>query len=388
MPRTPSKLGYSYFSLLFRYSITDPQSVTEVFMFYKISWNAQLASAIALFITSFYFEASVLLAYISIPLVAIVTAGALECSKVLTIILYRYFRTQQDAVYPFTVAFWTTVFRSGLIVFSLIATVMFFAASFDRPRIESVRQHDLSELQTNYQQQQARLDQEVQRLYNDTLPALQERYQAQREHENANHINSLGALQSLLTEEMDNVVNGRFIGRRYQALEARLSEERSSFSSRQMQNNQAHEQVVEKLRDETEQRITTERAELHANFQARAEQVKSAQYLQDDRVNHPVTVAAVRMVNHLSPWEISIIHLSLVFAILLSLLLELGILVTFEHITITYLPIFAAQVKGEQSLRTRKAEVAAELKEYELRDLPAVNKVKHWLKQLGGESAL
>lgn len=336
-------------------------------MFQKFSWSGQLLAGLILFGVSFWLEGLVLTAYLGTPWLGFAVAGGLEASKVLAIVLYRILREQTQVAYPVGVRRVAIAFRGALLVLSTACSVMFLAQQLDRPAMEAVRAADRAQADDEYWQALS-LVQETHRRRGETLQAeLSAQERRQREDLGRRYLPAITALEAKLDAEMNNVVGGEFKGKRYRELEARLKSEKEAYawalaradSSRSLERTALAE--LEESHDAQLRRLAEER-------EARAAVIRSANYVDDDRVEHPTARAFVSVLAAVFAWQPSTPQFVFFFSLFLSLTMELGIVVAFEHITLARLPVFMAEHRSDLHRRRKQVEVDSELRSFEMDD--------------------
>ena len=306
--------------------------------FFRLSWLLQLLVGITLFSVSFLLQGQVLLGFLTIPALAWALAFSLEASKALAIVWHRYLRSARH-VYPVSTQWISAIFRIGLLTLSLICSLLFIGEHLDRPRLAQVRQQDLRQLETEATQALARFEQDK----SASLAALHQR--------NASRVSPLQSaaeqrierLEASLQREMDNVVKGQFKGPRYRELAQRLEKEKADLERLLQQNAEASAKEEERLLAD----MAAKKTALLDKFKAERQRLHAKRYLHDERAADPRVVALVNLIAGLFGVAPSPEALIFVFAILLGVLLELGIVLAFDTITVSMAPVIRAQHDGE-----------------------------------------
>lgn len=315
--------------------------------FFRISWSVQLLVGLGLFIVSFMIESTVLQAFIATPLLAVLLAAALETGKAIAIIWHRYLGLHLDdsRLYPRSTRFASAVFRLGLVGLSVLCSLLFLSDNLDRPNLSEVRQGDLVRVEQQFSQDIANLEKslllrgeqltERQRVeYNDIRQVFAQR---------------IARLETDLKAEMDNVVNGTFKGPRYEEIEAQLALAIQARDGRLEKLSEIHRQQKALLDNELSAEETAGRHRLRTELEAQREQLMARDYADDERANDTRIVAFLKVTE--SVFDVTVLPLQFVFAfsILLSLLMEIGILLAFETVTVAMMPAVKAQ--HEEALR-------------------------------------
>jgi len=334
--------------------------------FYNISWSLQLAVGLVLFGVTAVLEAMVLAAYLESLWLGVFVAAGLEAAKVLTIVLYRILNGHAGVPYPRGVRWLTLGFRGMLFGLSAACSVMFLAQHLDRPAMERVRAADLATAGTRYRQDLAAAQAGYIERRDRALARLAAQDKREREALTRRYQPAITALEAKLDAEMDNVVGGEFKGKRYKELQARLAEEKDAYT----QALAALERAVANRPTDRLEHLEAERRDreeqLAARYTAEMSAIRNADYQGDARVEHPMARAFVGVLAAVFEHQPTTLQFVFYFALFLSLTMELGIWVAFEHITLARLPVFAAGYRAELAVAGKEVETDSELREFEL----------------------
>lgn len=310
--------------------------------FHKVSWGVQLLVGIGLFSLSFLIQSQVMVEFIQGFWLAVGIAAALELGKAMSIIWHRFMTMNKEIHYPFLTLAASATFRVGLIALSLWCSILFISDALNAPNSESVRAADMALAE---QQMQERLGafKEGQNL---ELSALQNSQQEQMAVLKQRYQGQIDALQGLITKEMDNSVNGQFIGPRYKELQRRLETTTSEYDAalNRLQDKQSVE--LSSLRQEQSASREVVQAEALKALTEKQTTIQETDYNDDERAGHPMVLAFVKVMNDVIGWQMSNSNFVLAFAVLISLLIEIGILIAFENVTVLYPTIFAAKKRS------------------------------------------
>lgn len=337
-------------------------------MFRKLSWTAQLLAGVTLFGISLLLEALVLSHYLGITELAFFLAAALEASKALTVILYRVMKTQPVVRYPISVQAAVLVFRVGLLGLSAACSVMYLADRLDRPFLNEVRTADQAHIEANLAAQLDRMERAYTRDRAERISVLE----AQRKVAEQTLVERSGAtireLEHLLTQEMDNVVGGNFEGPRYRALQVRLREEKAAFNQRLG----ALQQKFNERRNLNLERLDAPHRDNMAKARAAAERrltrLNAADYADDERVQNAMVRAFLSVTNEVMHTDLGALHFVFFFSLFLSVLIELGIVVAFENLTLAQLPIFALEEVTSRKLKEQLIQTQEALRGLDIDD--------------------
>ena len=128
--------------------------------FFKLAWAVQLLVGVALFGVSFYIENEILQAFFAAPVVALVLALSLETGKAASIVWHRYLAQGASEDYPPITRLVSAGFRGGLVMLSLLCSLLYLGVQLDRPNLDAVRDAELAAIDTELAQALARLDAE------------------------------------------------------------------------------------------------------------------------------------------------------------------------------------------------------------------------------------
>ncbi|MGH8479288.1 MAG: hypothetical protein ACREXK_06890 [Gammaproteobacteria bacterium] len=198
-------------------------------MFRKLSWAAQLAAGVALFGISFLLEGLVLAAFLGNAALAFTLTAALEVSKALTIVLYRFMKNQTVTAYPASTRALVLSFRAALFLLSAACSVMYLAEELDRPGLEGARAADLRRLDEEHNAGLARLREEHDSERRQALQGLEGRYREQAGAIAERYVPAIRDLEQARDREMGIAVKGQFAGPRYREIERRLGEEKAAY---------------------------------------------------------------------------------------------------------------------------------------------------------------
>lgn len=335
-------------------------------MYMKISWSIQLLAGILLFAISFLIEWRVLAAYLDNLYLGAALAAALELSKALTIVLYRFVIAQQQQGYPASVRVLTLIFRLSLLGLSLVCSVMFLAQRLDRPYLASVRAQDQQQLSRRHQQQLSQLRSDHQQQLQQTLAGLRANQQQRLQAANKDGQHRIARLEQQLTAEMDNRIGGSFRGPRYRELEQRLAREKAELNNTLTAIASDAQTAIAHLRNTASDALNTALDTTRARQRSETAQLQQRDYRDDPRVHSPLLYAFLQVADRVFNWHTDPLVFVFWFSLFLALLMELGILVAFEILTLSHLPLFQAQHELNLAIQRKRADTRSELAEFDL----------------------
>lgn len=340
--------------------------------FLKLSWIIQLAVGICLFTVSFLIEKQVLETFIATPLLALLLAGSLELGKAVAIIWHRFMNDLPRAQYPMSVRFTSGIFRSGLVLLSMLCSLLFLSGSLDRPNLDSVRTEEI-----RYQNKD--LDEYIQRTeaqYQDKIATLKNSQQEEYQQLTNDFSRRIAIIQNELTLEMGNVVNGTFKGPRYAEIESRLNQEKdlrdATLKTLLTENKKQFSDEAKRLRNAME----TKQESAYIEAKKAKSDIRKNDFSEDERANDPLIVSFLKVVKSVAGAEFMPLQFVFAFSLLISLLMEIGILLAFNTITLSILPALKATHAADLSHDVLQTEMEKEVREDEIRHEEAVNKIR------------
>jgi len=317
-------------------------------IFFNSSWLGQLIVGCGLFACSFLIEYQILAHFITPPLLALALSITLEGGKVAAVIWHYYLGYLASEAYPLSVRFSSLVFRAGLFLLSLMCSMLFLTARLDRPNLNQVRQQRLAAVM-----EQARNDAEhIRERFAEKRRLLQKRQQQQRMAMTNQHTARIKMLETMLRNEMNNVINGVFKGPRYREIERRLTLARQDFQQELDAQRQRHDQAAHALEQELDQTIMA----IQNKADQRRQQIIENDYGSDRDVHDQRIMALLDTVDAIFHYRWHPLQFVFFFSILISLLMETGIMLAFSTITMAIAPVLHARHMEElekESVRVR-----------------------------------
>ncbi len=330
--------------------------------FFITALAVQLLVGAGLFSISLLIEYQVLQAFLLTPAIALALAVVLEGGKAAAIVWHRFLSSQPQA-YPQSTQLASTAFRVGLLFLSLLCSLLYLANHLDRPNLNTVRAADLSQVEQRLQQSLAQIDD----AGKSRIEALRQRQQAEQRELLQVHQHRLDALQQKLDGEMNNVVHGQFKGPRYLEVERLIEKEQAALEAASTALSEKHEKQMARLIEHQESRTADQRTVLETQARKERNLIAHSDYANDDRVNEPYVVAFTSLSRALLPVEIAPMQFVFGFALLLSLLVEVGILLAFDTVTVTLLPALRSQHQEQLETELLKSRANATARQETIR---------------------
>ncbi|MDM8523752.1 hypothetical protein QUF80_10310 [Desulfococcaceae bacterium HSG8] len=265
-----------------------------------------------------------------------------EAAKIGTIIVYGLlFRTRTDI--PSDTVRLVRVFQFFLIALSFVCSLAMVALNLDRPNLEAVRAGDKKQAEADYMRDydviETRHDAEIKGLksrfgskYDEAHRQLKAYYEPKIDH-----------ARNELRQEMDNVVSGTFKGERYREferqknlLEVEYHEKLGALSAQRAGAGENLEAAIGAK--EEERRMAVEN--LSERKKAALDKIETGSYIHDDRVNNRMINAVLMTLNQgvfgLIGLEIRQVNFVCGFSILIAILIELCIYITFYSAVLNF----------------------------------------------------
>jgi hypothetical protein len=335
--------------------------------FFKGSWLIQLIVGIGLFLCSFFLEYRILLSFLSPQYLALFLAITLERGKVSAIIWHYYLVHLSSREYPGSIRSTSFFFRLGLMFLSLLCSQLYLSAHLDRPNLEKVRKGELQAIEQGLNSDRARLE----KLFLKQKSLLI----AQQKAELATGLRQWDAriqkLDFLLLSEMDNVVNGIFKGARYKEFEQRLTAEKAN-----------RRQAMEEMRSHHARRLDdldsfyfNRRKNVENESSRKRQYILSKDYATDERANDPHIIAFMKVLDSLFHKTLLPLQFVFFFSLLLSGLMEAGILLAFSTVTIAVAPVFKVHLEEAVEKEAMMARVTGEAEREDFLHGAAINRI-------------
>lgn len=239
--------------------------------------------------------------------------------------------------YPFTTRLVSKMFLGGLLALSLLSSALLLTDNLNNIRLK----HQLQDQQLTA----------IETFTKEKIAALQERQKQERQQFNTQQTQSMeslnqdiAALQRAIQLEMDNVVNGTFKGQRYaehQAQYAARLQEKESLRTRQLNELRIYEADLAHAYQQEEALLLQQEAQKKQN-------VREMFNPDDPRTNDPMVVSFLMSLESMNlPWIPTPSQFIFLFAFMLSLLMELGIVLAFENVVLALSPILKLRLQGE-----------------------------------------
>ncbi len=189
------------------------------------------------------------------------------------------------------------------------------------------------------------------------------------------HQRQVDALETLLRAEMDRVVGGVFKGPRYQELERRLEAARAASESALAVLAERHRREAAEAAARADH-LATARQALHTEADARRRAVRESRFDQDDRTHNPLVITLIRLAADVFDRTVTAPQFAFALALFLSVLVELGIVLAFDTITLAVIPALAAQHREAVLEEALAAEVEGAAVRDAMRHREAMDRVR------------
>lgn len=341
--------------------------------FLNTSWAIQLAVGICLFTVSFLIEKRVLEAFITTSTLALLLAASLELGKAVAIIWHRYMSYQTVTDYPFSVRFASNTFRMGLVGLSMICSLLFLSNNLDRPNLDIVKTAETSRNETRLNVKLERIENQKQQRLTLIKKNQNEAYQRIKKGFDLR----LSILERQRKTERDNVVNGTYKGPRYAEILTRQKQLRRLADKTLKKMLARHKQAYF-----TEQRLIlkeslNKREKAFEQSDNNQDKIQISDFANDERANDTRIVSFLKVVESVFNIHVLPLQFVFIFSLLISMLMEIGILLAFNTITLSILPALKASHDADLSRELLYTEIKKESKEDEIRHKEAINKIRN-----------
>ncbi|MCB1866616.1 MAG: hypothetical protein KDG50_14455 [Chromatiales bacterium] len=350
-------------------------------IFYITTRAALIFVGVALFGVSLFFESHVLARISGVAVMGMSIAATLEIGKAAAIIWHRFLVASAAPQYDRRSRLISGGFRAGLLVLSILCSVLYLGTQLDRPGLEAQRKADLEAAEQADRDARGTFA----RRQSEARDALTRTQAEERQRTAQTHAGRVAEFEAALTAEMDNVQNGSFVGSRYRTFESRLERARADETT-------ALEALAERhagLRAQLDARQQREAEEfLHARSRAHEQALAAVlanDYANDPRVNDRMVTSFLTLVAESGGPRLSTYGFVLLFALLLSLLIEAGILLAFELVTVLLLPLMLSRYRAEIAAAERHVRFEAEREadiDTHLHDIDRVQRARRGLDDL------
>ena len=348
--------------------------------FFNGSWAGQLLIGFGLFLCSLFIEYQVLIHFISPPSLAVLLCVTLEGGKVAAVIWHYYLGCLGDGAYLLSIRIASAVFRFGLVLLSILCSMLFLTSHLDRPNLARIRRQRVEQLNreealiierktSDYQQAAAALTREQRREVEDSA------------RQNSHRVDEL---EALLLKEMDNVVGGVFKGKRYREIARRLAAEKKTAANQAQSMRLRHFNEQQQIRRELEDSL----AAIRRDFSEKKQRLRKEDFSDDEAVNDARIVALLKTMHTMFGLDIRSQQFVFFFSILVSLLMETGIMLAFATITMAIAPVLHERHIGEMELEAARLRAETVQAREETRHHASMARVKQAAENIVGEAAV
>ena len=337
-------------------------------LFFNSSWIGQLFVGFGLFFCSFFIQYQVLVHFVSPRPLAMLLCVTLESGKVAAVVWHYYLGCLDDAAYPFSIRLSSAVFRFGLVTLSLVCSMLFLTDRLDRPNLNRIRQQRLTALAAEATKE----TRELEKSYKRRQQQLIHRQQQETGNLTGRYDQRINELTRMLRQEMDNVVNGVFKGPRYQEIERLLTMEKQDrqLALSRLQSRQAT--ALLSLEQDEQQGLV----QLQETFRARRQQLRENDFAGNDQVHDHRIVSLLNTFDSIFHRRCLPLQFVFFFSILISLLMETGIILAFATITMAIIPALHTHHYTGLETEELRVETSQNIRQEDLRGRAAMEKVR------------
>jgi hypothetical protein len=284
-------------------------------------------------------------------------------------------KNQTVTPYPASTRVLVLSFRAALFLLSAACSIMYLAEQLDRPGLEGARAADLERLDDEHAAALARLIEEHDRDRREALRGLEERYRARAGAIAERYLPAIRDLEEALDREMGIAVRGRFAGPRYREIERRLAEEKAAYERERERLGAEETREQNRLGDTLAKRYGGAKEKADEAHHRRRQALSRDDYVGDGRVENALVDAFITVTNRVLGTGLHTLHFVFTFSLFLSLLIEIGIWVAFENLTLAHLPIFVAEQEVAIGLGQKRAATEGDLRGFQMEEALMQGKV-------------
>ena len=347
--------------------------------FFNGSWAGQLLIGFGLFLCSLFIEYQVLIHFIIPPSLAVLLCVTLEGGKVAAVIWHYYLGALGDGVYLPSIRIASAVFRFGLVLLSILCSMLFLTSHLDRPNLARIRGQRLQQLN----QEKERIIERKTRDYQQAAADLTREQRREAEASARQSSRRVDQLEALLLKEMDNVVGGVFKGKRYREIAQRLASEKETADNQVKSMRLRHFNEQQQLRREQADSL----AAIRRDFAEKRQRLLKADFTDDEAVNDVRIVAFLKTMQTMFALDLQPRQFVFLFSILISLLMETGIMLAFATITTAIAPVLHERHIGEMELEATRLRAETVQAREETRHHASMARIKQAAENIVGEAS-
>ena len=309
-------------------------------------------TGILLFLVSLSIEGLVLSSMLGTVVIGFGFALALELAKVITVLAkpLLHAATGRESL---AVSVSLPALRAGLVLISVACSTTYLALHIDRPYLERVRAADLAAVNQEISAKRRTFESELDTSRKADLARVKQVFDTNSLRLEKQQLPLIRDLEKQLKAEMDNVVKGEFIGKRYKEFERRLLHAQAQYDAELKQYTNEYQQQLTMLNQQYDTRLVDMRKQVEETEKQRLNSIHTDNYANDERVSLPLIRAARQLLNGAFRLPVSDLVIGLMFALILALVAEIALYCVFSHtaellsaVLIAQYSIWHAEVTG------------------------------------------
>ncbi len=310
----------------------------------KKLWLFNIAVGIGAFLISLILEYNILASITQRPYSAFILTLVLESAKVMTVVFNRFIEERRGTSVPDSVANLSLFFKAGLITLSLICSVALISKGLDSPNLENLKNQDEKRIQSSFNEKTEFLKSQRRLRLEQMTSEIKEKYEKRHSELDSYYLPKISETERLRAEEFQNVGRGGLrrgpvwneYNRQLESLNRDYKREKERLRSAENTELEKHigkieEQFQRKIEDSMDAKSTA------------LSNIDSSTYESDERVKDPIVAAFLKTMDEGLNLEIEYLTFAIFISVLISLLLEITIYLTFNYVVMFYNSILVGQ---------------------------------------------
>jgi len=302
----------------------------------NILWIFLIMIGIGAFLISLFLEFLVILSVTANYHFALVLTLVLECSKVLAIIFHRLVSDNKGYSIPDSVILLYNSFKLGLVVLSVICSIAIISQSVDQPNIDKIKTDDKKLVEDSYNEKLTLVQSQRQLRLDKITSEIKQKYLSRYQELDALFLPKIKETEKLRDNEFKNLVNGVRKGPFWYEYDRQLQDMKDEYTTKK-------DKLISTENTELNDHITSIETEFQKKIDDAIKEKDTAMttiytndYKSDERVRNRIIVSFLRTLERGLGLKIEYLTFALVLSLLISVLLELSIYITFNYIIMFY----------------------------------------------------
>lgn len=306
----------------------------------KKLWILYIAVGIGAFLISFTLEYILFKSITEQPYFSFFLTLVLESAKVLTVIFHRFIADSKNYSIPDVVSYLNAFFKVGLISLSLICSIAIISKGLDRPLLDSVKEKDEIRIKDSFDEKLSLLSSQRQLRLEKITSEIKQKYGNRYKDLDSYYLPKITEAESLRSDEFKNVGKGGLRkGPIWNEYNRQLEEYRNGYRREKDKLRTAEtrelEKHISKIENEFQKRIDGSMIEKEEAVSA----VVTNNYKYDERAKNPIISSFLMTMDEGLNLKIEYLSFAILISLLVSLLLEATIYLTFSYIVMFQITI-------------------------------------------------